>query len=173
MIKQARLDESNIIAQKGGVWDSDGEWAEFSNDIDFVGSLAQQAVSTQFKLWGFLPEETPFFNPDINNDQFDFLWLEERLDVKGSSTAKGFPDVYPNSRFLRTDHKCEKDIAKIDRYVFVKVNYQDKVAIIAGTIRVRKFWAMAKKCEGMSVTTPSHYILAKNLESFKKFVFAV
>jgi hypothetical protein len=173
MVRQARMDESKIIAQKGGIWDADGEWTEQSDDCDFIGSLAQQAVSIQFRIWGFHPPETPFFNPDITHDPFDFFWREERLDVKGSPTSKDWPDVYPKSRFLRIDHKGEKDLGKTDRYIFVKIDLQDRLAIIAGVIGVKKFWNIAQDCSGMGIKTPSHYVLAKDLDSFRDFVFGV
>lgn len=176
MVKQARMDESNIIEQKGGyLWDADGQWEEHNPEEDFIGSLAQQAVSWQFSEWGFAPEETPFFVATKTADEFDFRWRYENLDVKGSPTSPDYPKVYPRSRFLLPYHKREKHRGKVQRYIFVKVNYPDRVALIAGIIHFNDFWSKAQDCEeaGMAVKTPSAFVLTTDLASFRNFVFGV
>lgn len=148
---------------------------ELNRYRDLYGYIGQFGVIEWIADLVFTPDHEEYFTEDKKGDECDFVWRYEKCDVKASPTSKGYPKVYPKSRLLVKD-----DTKKVDRLVFVKVNVSDRMMYIAGTISWQKFWGVpeeylegrAKPFESKKVKHPCHYILAKDLSDFKKWVQA-
>lgn len=148
---------------------------ELNKYRDLYGYIGQFGIIDWFQDLGFNSEHEDYFTDDKKGDEYDFIWRYERCDVKASPTSKDYPKVYPKSRLLVKD-----DTKQVDRLVFVKVNIPDRKMFIAGTISWQNFWGVpeeylegkAKPFESKNSKYPCHYILAKDLDDFKKFVYA-
>lgn len=147
-----------------------------TEDCDLIGSLAQQAVVKQFELWHFKADNSKIFDPNITSDKYDFIWRYEKCDVKGSSLGKDWHDVFKNTRFLiESEKELSHRVKGLQRYVFVKIDLQDRMAIIAGTISFEDFWRKSYDAEeyDMRVKKPTRFILASQLTSFDKWSHAI
>jgi hypothetical protein len=140
-----------------------------NNDRDLLGFLGQASVVHKIREWGYEPKFSAYFNPALTGDDGDFEWRYEKCDVKASSVSKDFPKVYPNSRFLIKD---KSEVKEVDRYVFCKVDIPKRVVLIAGCMNYNRFWRDSKPLESDKCKEPCHYVLAKDLDSFRKFIYA-
>lgn len=165
MISQAYKNQKDMINNKGGMFNS------YSDLCDVIGSLAQQAVAYQMMMWGLKPENSDFFQRDINSDEFDFMWRYEKVDVKGSPFGEGWHIIYPKTRFLIEQNKENIHFQKgINRYVFVKIDLKLKKAIIAGIISFNRFWEQAVREDSGNWKVPTAWVSFNDLESFEDFV---
>lgn len=148
---------------------------ELSKFRDLYGYIGQLGVVEWMNSLGFEVEHGEYFKDDKLGDDCDFVWRDEKCDVKASSTSKGYPIVYPKTRFLVKDGTKE-----VDRFVFAKVNLPDKILLIAGTMSWYDFWGVpeeykkgiARPFESERIKHPCHFVLARELESFTNFVYA-
>jgi hypothetical protein len=116
------------------------------------------------------------FDATITSDDFDFMWRYELCDVKGSPFGKKWHDVVPNSHFFIESSKELFHRRKgLKRYIFVKIDLEDDMAVIAGVISVEDFWKKGgdARVAGMKVLTPTTFVDAPQLESFRKFAFGI
>lgn len=170
MFKKAEEDDKNFYKLKNGLH------GFMSENCNIIGSLAQQAVAKQFEIWKFKPINSPFFDDKVKSDKYDFMWRGEKCDVKGSEMGKGWHDIYPNSvLMIESDEKIPHKIKGIQRYVFVGIDLEDKMAIICGQIKYEDFWRIGKNAResGFKVKKATTYIRAKEAGSFRKFVYSV
>lgn len=140
---------------------------------DLYGYIGQQGVIEWIESQGFIVEYGDYFDDSNSGDEYDFIWKYEKCDVKTSPTDKDFPRVYRNSRFL-----VKEGTKKVDRFVFAKVNAEEKLLYIAGTISWADFYGteenqkpLSKEFESENMKHPCRYILNKDLESFKDFIY--
>jgi hypothetical protein len=137
-----------------------------NEDRDFIGAVGQLFVIDEMRSWGFEPKHSDYFDPKRSGDECDLEWRYEKIDVKTSPLTNNYNKIFPNSRFLVKDESMYK---KVDRYVFVKVNMETEEVVIAGCIDYNRFWRIA---EPMTGKLDCHYVLARQLADFKKFVYA-
>lgn len=168
MAERARKDANSLDTQHG-------RDTRLTRDSGFIGSLAQQAVAKQFSLWGLKPENSRIFDPSITSDECDFVWRYERCDVKGSPCGKNWHDVFPNTHFfIETEKKKVHEEKGLQRYVFVKIDLEENMAIISGVMSFEDFWkkGVDARVAGMRVKIPTTFVDARQLDSFRKFVYS-
>lgn len=166
MIEQAQLDNRSLKNQKGK--DNKSTILMTVNN-DIIGSIAQNSVFKFFDESSIYIEKTKYFDKSIHKDKCDF---EHRglNDVKGSPTKGKWNEVYPNTSFLLSDHQLEKEV---DWYTFVRVDFDNRIAHIAGVISYSDFMDKAQKMESPNLKSPCHFIMAKHLQSFRNYAFGV
>lgn len=162
LIQQALQDERNLARQKG---ENNPTTNVLSKRRDFVGSLGQNAVFLWFENAGIEIDKTPYFNPNIHDDKFDFVHRGTN-DVKSKQLGKGWGTIYPRSSFIVSYHQKPKPM---DWYTFVGIDLENNIAHIAGVISASEFW---DKCEDIQLKIKSGKILAKDLMPFRNYVFA-
>lgn len=145
-----------LINQKGGIVN------EMSDHFGYIGYLSQKAVERALIQLNVDYVKSPYFNPNIHRDEYDYIIQGFKCDVKGSPGK-----IYKKSRFLVRDDKKEKD-KLIDVYIFVKI--EEKLAQIVGVISYKKFWNISTSSSGMKVVKPCHYVLKDNLLPLRKFI---
>jgi hypothetical protein len=135
---------------------------DLNKDKNLIGAIGQLVATKQIRDWGY-DVETCYFDPEVSSDSCDFMWKYEKVDVKSSP---GYASGH-NSRFLI---KEESESKKVDRYVFVKVNLEERNCYIAGCITYNDFWNKALVFESPRIKFPCKYVLGKDLTSFKDFI---
>ena len=136
---------------------------------DFYGVLGQHAVLEKIRDWGFDPIAEKYFDEDNRQgDQFDLYWRYQRCDVKASPTSKDFPKVYPKSRLLLRENTKE-----VDTLIFAKVNVQERKVYVPGVISWDRFHRISKPFQSENMKHPCYWIQARDLSSFRKFVYGV
>jgi hypothetical protein len=127
-----------------------------AKDRDTIGYMGQAAVALVLDQ----AEASPYFNPDLKGDEFDFKLDGERIDVK-SSTLGNAPPYCPKCRLLVRDGTKETD-----RYVFCKVDSKSRKVYIVGTITYNRFQEISKP---FKAKYPCRYVLRKDLEPFEVY----
>lgn len=144
---------------------------ELNPENDLVGYIGQAGTIEWVESQGFVVPHGGYYNEERKGDNGDFEWRYEKCDIKSSpmNDPKKFPRVYANSGLL-----LKEGTKKVDRLVFVKVNFLDKKFFIVGVIRWNSFMKKAKVFESENKRYSCRRIKVKQLdEGFDDFIFGV
>ncbi len=157
--------EQKIIAQKGF---RNPSTLPLNKRRDLIGSLGQNGIMDIFNDAGMGGgvEFSPYFNPAVYGDQFDFRYRGTTYDVKSSPIRK-YKWVGPRTSFLVSDRQRNKPV---DAYVFCQVDVENRVIHYAGVIEYNFFWDAALPAEGEWVRSAAHIIEAKQLSPLEDII---
>lgn len=134
---------------------------------DLIGSLGQNGIIDVFNRYGMQGglELTPYYDPSIHKDEYDFLYRGHDYDVK-STIMKKFKAVANHSAFLVSDRQMNK---RVGSYCFAMVDLDNNLIHYAGVITYEKFWQIAQQA-GEWAKSPAHIVEARDLQPLGEII---
>lgn len=168
LLAKAREEDRLITLQKGV---NNPTTRDMSPEKHLLGSLGQNAVADYIESQGFvLDSRTPFFDPNIHRDEYDFIHNGLANDVKTQKlhASNGFARiVYRGTKFRIHDEDREKPI---DIYTFTSIDMEQNIIHLPGVISHKRFWKISKPWESERMIYPCHVVPAFELYPFEKFL---